>query len=214
MQHEYDIFMRGVAEWFDKHPVFASNSSPVIHSVRSRLKTEDHLKEKLRRKYTSRDPITRNNVFDKITDFAGVRVLHFHKQQFVEIQEQINEKVCGLKDWVLYEKPKAYTWDPESASFFDKRGLDVQLKDSYYTSVHYVVKPRKDSPVSCEIQVRTLFEEIWGEVDHSLNYPVASDNASCVEQLRVLAKLVGAGSRLVDSIYHAAGNGQLNRVTR
>ncbi|WP_315782452.1 hypothetical protein [Bradyrhizobium sp. SZCCHNPS1003] len=30
---------------------------------------------------------------------------------------------------------------------------------------------RPDSPLSCEIQVRTLFEEIWGEIDHQLNYP-------------------------------------------
>jgi len=64
-----------------------------------------------------------------------------------------------------------------------------------------VVKPRQDSEVSCEIQVRTLFEEIWGEVDHQINYPRECDVLACREQIRVLARLVGAGSRLADAIF-------------
>ena len=58
----------------------------------------------------------------------------------------------------------------------------------------------KDSPVSCEIQVRTLLEEVWGEIDHLVNYPKPTDNVACREQIGVLARLVSAGSRLADSI--------------
>ena len=75
------------------------------------------------------------------------------------------------------------------------------VKNGLYTSIHYVIKPRENSPVSCEIQVRTLFEEIWGEIDHLVNYPEPTDNVACREQIGVLARLVGAGSRLADSIY-------------
>ena len=67
--------------------------------------------------------------------------------------------------------------------------------------MHYVVKPNADTFVSCEIQVRSLFEEIWGEVDHEVNYPIPTENISAREQLKVLAKLLGAGTKLVDSIY-------------
>ncbi len=98
----------------------------------------------------------------------------------------------------------AYTWDPESKQYFEGLGINVQVKESFYTSVHYLVRPRPDSDLCCEIQVRTLFEEIWGEVDHAINYPDPSSNLSCREQLRVLAKLVGAGSRLVDSIFRSS----------
>jgi len=62
---------------------------------------------------------------------------------------------------------------------------------------HDSLLPCADSLLSCEIQVRTLFEEIWGEIDHHLNYPVPTTNAGCREQLRVLAKVVGAGSSLL-----------------
>jgi ppGpp synthetase/RelA/SpoT-type nucleotidyltranferase len=114
-------------------------------------------------------------------------------------------KVNEQKDWHLPEPPKAYTWDPESKRFFENLNIDVEVRESFYTSVHYLVRPRADSPICCEIQVRTLFEEIWGEVDHALNYPTKSENLACKEQLLVLAKLVGAGSRLVDSIFRISG---------
>ena len=71
------------------------------------------------------------------------------------------------KDWFLPEPVNAYTWDPESKEFFEELGVKVEIKESFYTSVHYLVKPRRDSPICCEIQVGTLFEEIWGDVDHS-----------------------------------------------
>ena len=67
----------------------------------------------------------------------------------------------------------------------------------------------------CEIQVRTLFEEIWGEIDHAINYPVATESVACKEQLRVLAKLASTGSRLADSIFRSygeyIGNGSLSK---
>ena len=31
-----------------------------------------------------------------------------------------------------------------------------------YTSVHYVVSSKSRTKVTCEIQVRTLMEEVWG----------------------------------------------------
>ncbi len=201
VESDLEIFMDGVRQWFDEGWHKRLPKSSVIHSVKCRLKKGEHLKEKILRKWKEDDPITPDNVFQKITDLAGVRVLHLHQTQFREIHEQILDKVNCQKDWVLVEDPIAYTWDPESRKFFEDLHIRVDVKDSYYTSVHYLVKPRLDSPHCCEIQVRTLFEEIWGEVDHALNYPVPSSNLACREQLKVLAKLVGTGSRLVDSIF-------------
>jgi putative GTP pyrophosphokinase len=203
-RHELSIFMSGVAQWFSSHPKLSVASAPIVHSVRMRLKDRQHLREKISRKWIDADPINQSNIFERITDLAGVRILHLYQEQFRSIHDEILIKVKTLKDWHLPESPKAYTWDPESERFFSSLGIAVQLKESFYTSVHYLIRPRADSPVSCEIQVRTLFEEIWGEVDHSLNYPEPCASISCREQLRVLAKVVGAGSRLVDSIFRSA----------
>ncbi len=202
--HELSLFMEGVGKWFLTHPKMHGSDLPIVHSVKMRLKNPDHLRRKLEKKWSEGVFVGPDNLFEKITDLAGVRVLHVHQAQFPSIHAEILGKVNDLKDWHLPESPRAYTWDPESRKFFEDAGVLVEVKESFYTSVHYLVRPRHDSPICCEIQVRTLFEEIWGEVDHTLNYPVPSQSVSCREQLLVLAKLVGAGSRLVDSIFRSS----------
>ena len=197
--HDIDLFRDYTVRFFETHPNL-TQSPQIVHSVRSRMKNLQRLREKVQRKSSTEDPITPENIFDRVTDIAGVRVLHLYQAQFTQIHRAINQKLDS-QDWILYEKPKAYTWDPESRGFFENQGLNVEVKESLYTSVHYVIKPREDSPVSCEIQVRTLFEEVWGEIDHLVNYPEPTDNMACREQIGVLARLVGAGSRLADSIY-------------
>ena len=201
MKHDLTLFMDGVAGWFSAHPDMATCRPPVIHSVKSRLKAEDHLKEKLRRKYLEGDEVrfTPDMLGEVVTDLSGVRVMHLHQKQFSRIKELLDAKLAS-GDWHLVET-KAFTWDPESESYFRSLGLEPELRDTFYTSVHYIVRPKLNSRLVCEIQVRTLFEEIWGEVDHLLNYPDKTTNRSRHEQLRVLSKLVGAGSRLLDSIF-------------
>jgi putative GTP pyrophosphokinase len=203
--YEFQVFMETVSRWFSIHPKLQQTGCPAVHSVKSRLKNCDHLKEKLHRKWNENVEISQANVFELITDLAGVRVLHLYQEQFQTIHREILAKVEDQRDWHLVERPRAYTWDPESRQFFESQNIEVEIKESFYTSVHYLIRPRVDSPLCCEIQVRTLFEEIWGEVDHTLNYPQRSSNLSCREQLLVLAKLVGAGSRLVDSIFRSSG---------
>jgi len=201
-RHEFELFMEGVAGLFRKHPKIAGGSFPIVHSVKNRIKAGDHLADKLDRKRKKNELVSLDNCFTKITDYAGVRVLHLKQDDFREIKSVIDEKING-GDWHLSEQPTAYTWDPEYEQFFIDLGCSCSRKESFYTSVHFIVRPRPDSPLSCEIQVRTLFEEIWGELDHSINYPHPTKNTSCQEQLRVLAKVVGAGSRLVTSIQNS-----------
>lgn len=201
---EFDLFRRQVADYFSVTRRFSSGPLPLVHSVKSRLKDIDHLREKIIRKWAD-GPITEKNLFQRVTDLAGVRVIHLCSQQFAEIHAAICEHVQkGV--WVLHESPVAYSWDPEATVFFRNLGLAAELRDSYYTSIHYVVKPQPQSHLTCEIQVRTLFEEAWGEIDHAFNYPQGTDILACKEQIRVLAKLASTGTRLADSIFAAANH--------
>ena len=196
----FTLFRENVVLFFQTHPKLGGGDFPLVHSVKSRLKDYDHLRKKLRRKIADGRTIDKENVFQKITDIAGVRVLHLYQQQLSSIHRVITEHI-NAGEWVLEEQPKAYSWDPEASDYFQSLGLNVQIKESYYTSVHYLVRPRIDAPVCCEIQVRTLFEEIWGEIDHAINYPEETESVALREQLRVLAKLVGTGTRLADAIF-------------
>ncbi len=72
-----------------------------------------------------------------------------------------------------------------------------------YTSVHYVFKANEQAKCACELQVRTLAEELWGEVDHKINYPHKAQSVACREQIKVLARVTSSCSRLVDSIFYS-----------
>jgi len=201
-KHNFQRFLNGVYDFFKLEPALNSGALPMVHSLKCRLKEESHLREKIERKWTDNDPITSDNVFDKITDLAGVRILHLYQKQFRHIHAKIMDNVSN-NDWVFNETPKAYTWDPEAKSFYESLSIVCEVRETFYTSVHYVVKPKNQSPYKCEIQVRTLFEEIWGEIDHYFNYPNKIESIACREQLRVLSKLSSTGTRLADSIFNS-----------
>ena len=208
---EFEQFLPSVLAFFEKHRILNQKPLPIIHSIKSRFKDPEHLKGKLERKLKDGIIVDKNNLFKEITDFIGVRVLHLYQDQFKEISSAINEKLEN-GDWVLVEPPKAYTWDPESIEFYKQLGINTELKDTYYTSIHYLVRPNNpNAVVCCEIQVRTLFEEIWGEIDHTINYPDPTDSIACKEQLRVLSKLVSTGTRLADSIFRSHSDHMENR---
>jgi ppGpp synthetase/RelA/SpoT-type nucleotidyltranferase len=76
-----------------------------------------------------------------------------------------------------------------------------------YTTVHYVIEANQRDKISCEIQVRTLADEVWGEVSHRVNYPEECQIASCKDQLKVLARLTSGCTRLVDSIFRTRDGG-------
>lgn len=199
-KHLFERFMNAVVDTFRLEPELNKYGNPIIYTIKNRLKDVDHLRDKIERKWDDKDPLTPNNLFERVTDLAGVRVLHLYQDQFSHLHNLI-QKQLDNGDWFLRENPVAYSWDPESSSFFEGLGLESKVKDSYYTSIHYVVKPKEDSNICCEIQVRTLFEEIWGEIDHTINYPHPTEKNSCKEQLKVLSKLVSTGTRLADSIF-------------
>ena len=196
----FQQFMNAVVDSFRLEPSLNQYDEPIIHTIKSRLKDIDHLKDKLERKSDDDNPITPKDLFSRINDLAGVRILHLYQDQFPLIHNYIQNKV-DQGDWYFPERPVAYSWDPESQEFFQDHGLKAKIRETYYTSIHYLVKPKRESIVCCEIQVRTLFEEIWGEIDHTINYPHPTENRACIEQLRVLSKLVSTGTRLADAIY-------------
>ena len=179
-----------------------------VHSMNWRIKNPEHLRDKLIRKaieckqtHTIFD-ITEENLFERITDLVGFRILHLHTKQI----EDINKIVLNLlktERWVLIEGPTARTWDDEFRDYFHGIQVDTLHSKSMYTSVHYVFKANKQAKCACELQVRTLAEELWGEVDHKINYPHPAKSSSCREQIKVLARVTSSCSRLVDSIFHS-----------
>ena len=196
---------QGVAEAL--HLLLTSHSQlkQLVHSSKFRAKDCEHLRDKLLRKLAHAKAngrpfgVTTGNLFNKVTDLAGVRLLHLHTEQMTQIHPLILE-VLKENMYSLVEEPTAHTWDDEYRAYFKKLGFKSKTRVSMYTSVHYVLAANNRIRSRCELQVRTLMEEVWGEVSHQLNYPHETKSVACQEQLKVLARLASSGTRLVDAI--------------
>lgn len=189
----------------------AKELSGLVHSMKTRAKDPSHLKDKLYRKLkkskvSDENPfdITPENLFEKITDLAGVRMLHLHTSQFPQI-DIVLQKLLSDEGYTIIEGPVARTWDDEYREIFASNGIATVKSERLYTSVHYVVQTSARNKRTVEIQVRTLAEELWGEVDHTINYPHPTEIHACREQIKVLARLTSSCTRLVDSIFSSKG---------
>lgn len=187
----------------------------LIHSLKWRTKDPSHLRDKLERKACEAlaagetFEIKAETVFATVHDLAGVRLLHLHTKQI----EQIHPRLMQLFDEEKYCQPyvaEAKTWELEHELMFKTIGINVKRDESLYTSIHYKIRLNSTIDRTCELQVRTLADEIWGEVSHTINYPHPTESVACKEQLKALARVVSGCPRLVDSIVasHKEHNGR------
>jgi ppGpp synthetase/RelA/SpoT-type nucleotidyltranferase len=178
-----------------------------VHSIKYRLKDPEHLRDKLFRKTRvaklegTKLDITKDTLFARINDLVGFRVLHLYTEQIRDIDGSL-KSIFMDGSYKVLEGPIAKTWDDESRAFFQTIGIATE-ESHLYTSVHYVIETASKTPYTCEIQVRTLMEEVWGEVDHKINYPHHTEHLSCREQLAALARVTSGCTRLVDSIFRS-----------
>lgn len=179
--------------------------NPEIHTVKSRIKYPDHLIEKIIRKTIkgkksdSEYEINVSNYKSEITDLIGIRALHLYKYQAADIDKTIRQ------NWNLHEKATIYhrLGDMTSEQHIEEEKFQFLVHDAGYRSWHYVIKSQMTKVnYLAEIQVRTIFEEGWSEIDHQLRYPYDLDNEILNEQLLILNRLSGGADELVNSILH------------
>ena len=146
-------------EYRDRRPLFAEAELKIaallrqslkeagIHlaSIESRIKTEDSLEGKLERKGNKYKSLA------DITDILGVRLITYYIDDVDKVATAI-ERLFDV-DW---------------ENSIDKRKLhDI---DSFgYLSLHYVCK-MKDFPYRFEIQMRTVLQHAWANLDHDTGY--------------------------------------------
>ena len=165
-----------------------------IQSIRYRIKDPEHLIAKIIRKRIQ-DPkrvINKSNYKSEITDLIGIRVIHLYKEQWQIIHEQI------LSNWDLNEKPIIYFRSGDNLQLKEfSKDFDFREHESGYRSIHYVVetKPSKQT-FFAEIQVRTIFEEAWSEIDHNIRYPNISNNPLFSQFLMILNRLAGSADEM------------------
>lgn len=179
--------------------ILTDNELKEIHSARYRTKSINSLltkyikKKALLPEMSGSDyniekyrPMNKDNYYKIITDLIGIRVLIRYQQQWEVVHKWIWDNFYKvdkpyIKNWIddypsgvtedfLVEKPKLYLRDEKDLPMYQKFGKDVfepHVSKEGYSSIHYLVW--YDGKY-VEIQVRTIYDEAWGECTHDLVY--------------------------------------------
>jgi ppGpp synthetase/RelA/SpoT-type nucleotidyltranferase len=134
----------------------------VVHSITKRGKEP----EKIRKKLTTENEVC-DNPPNNITDLAGVRIITYFPSDV--------DKIVPLIE-------KEFKVDPKHS--VDKR-LCLDPAIFGYASVHFVVEFRPEmlklpeyalfNKMKCEIQVRTILQHAWAEIEHDIVYKSPED---------------------------------------
>lgn len=132
--------------------VTSSKLKPLIHSVKSRIKDPEHLRDKLFRIDAQLNEkgelfdITKDNLFQRVNDLGGFRIIHLHTRQ-IELIDTHLKQILSENEWEIFKGPNARTWDDESRQYFESIGIETSKNSNMYTSVHYIIKP--NSKITC-----------------------------------------------------------------
>lgn len=182
-----------------QHIVLKLINASSVHSVRKRVKNPEHLLEKIIRKgkkYLALG-INRNNYKTIVTDLIGIRVLHLFKDDWLTIHNEI------MHLWEVKETPQVNIrkGDNDGVDFekmVEEAGCELIVRKYGYRSVHYLIgiPISKNEEIQVEIQVRTVFEEAWSEIDHKIRYPYDTQSDILGEYLAIFNRIVGSADEM------------------
>lgn len=169
-----------------------------VHSVRWRVKEANHVLEKIVRKRADKvqkyAQIDKDNYHEVMTDLVGIRALHLFKEDFFAIDASLRSL------WTPVEPPTAYIRDGDENEFtkqLQESGFEIKQHSAGYRSVHYIIASQPLSRrVFVELQVRTIFEEGWSEIDHRVRYPNFSDDRLVGYFLAIFNRLAGSADEM------------------
>jgi ppGpp synthetase/RelA/SpoT-type nucleotidyltranferase len=200
----YFDFMDYAATYQTQAEFIASTlrTHPQIHSVKSRIKEPDRLLEKIIRKTPQRQltraadfQFTLENYKDEITDLIGIRIIHLFKEDWEEIHNFITTT------WHVMEIT-ANVRDGDDTTRFEELAIKLHSRKSGYRSVHYLIEffPTNQRVIA-EIQVRTIFEEGYGEIDHQLRYCHKEIPAILASNLLLFNRIAGSSDEMASFIH-------------
>ncbi|HWN10099.1 MAG TPA: RelA/SpoT domain-containing protein [Pyrinomonadaceae bacterium] len=174
----YDQLARELRRLLDNDPRFPR----AFVQVKDRFKGAERLIEKIQQNNAGLSsgvkPIAADDFQDRIDDILGLRMVCLRLSQLNTLSSYIEGLVAdGILVHQRQPTRRATFRVPPYEEDPNQPPLDMQY--SGYSSIHFVVSlgPKHDAferlgALRTEIQLRTIFEEAWGEVDHKYRYEV------------------------------------------
>ncbi len=179
-------------EYWEKYTNHKGVATPSpIRMTLTRIKRPEKVVEKILRKADIFPEGLSSKSFHQMHDTIGARVIVYFSSQLPLIDRELrNLDLIKISDLV---PPEAYL-DSDLLERFGLPHIEQKHKESGYSSIHYTVclknssVPEKDRPYF-EIQVRTMAQELWSELEHMLSYkPENRTHFSAKRRFQILSR--------------------------
>lgn len=185
-----------------------------VHTISTRIKDAERLLAKIVIKKRKNDKkycnLNKTNYEKFVTDLLGIRCLVIFKADWISFHEYImskfdNDMKYYIKDpiadfdpdenhWYFAEEPKVHIRNGDFREIYEGvLSPDCIVDGKIYRAVHYIIKYKG---IYLEIQLRTLFEESWSEIDHAITYPYYIDDPILCEYTELLNRLAGLADEM------------------
>lgn len=169
--------------------------------VTFRTKTIRSFEGKLRRfaRRQDKDFRTVDDVFDKIGDFAGVRIATYRPEDEGRVSEAVAALFVGADggpvDVDLKDKLK-----PAQGQFYRATHCQVFLPDHDLVGNYENLRG-----ASCEVQICSMMAHVWNEIEHDIGYKPEAEGPSETELglLETLGHLTRAGDAAITRLLAA-----------
>ncbi|MBE7492944.1 MAG: hypothetical protein HS108_14480 [Planctomycetes bacterium] len=157
--------------------------SPVSR-LRTRVKRPESVVDKIKRKPDHFPLGLHPDSIHAMHDAVGARLVLYFPCHLKLIHDEITKspdlEVCPD------DLPVAYVSDNLSRQY-GLVGIQQQRKESGYISLHYILRLKQSSvPLASrpwfELQVRTIIEDAWGEIEHVLGYKPSKHAAPAMKR--------------------------------
>ncbi len=171
----YDSALKEIStkiEILNNEFIHIQNHTPIEH-IKSRLKTPESIVKKLK---SGGHEVTIDNMVDKLSDIAGIRIICSYMQDIYEIADMIAKQeditILYVKDYIKQPKPNGYK------SYHMVITLPIYLADG---------------PVETkvEIQIRNVAMDFWASLEHKIYYKFEGNAPAYLQkELKACADMV------------------------
>lgn len=146
-----------------KYKIVHNDRDPIEY-IKTRIKSEESMKEKLQRKNL---PVNLETALTQVYDAAGIRIICAYIDDVYEVVEMLkqfnNLKVLKEKDYIKNPKPNGY----RSYHIVFQVLLDIAGEEHL---------------VNVEIQIRTIAMDFWSSLEHQMKYKRDIKNQEMIVQ--------------------------------
>ena len=150
-----------------------------------------------------------------IKDYGGFRIVCLFQQDIIIVHRFIVQKLLSNSNHgFVLEEFKAFNWGDKDLGLFmseidEARSKMPNLfdetfkggpgpKDSGYRSLHYVI--RNSDGTHVELQLRTLLQDVWSELEHGLAYKQGNVNPHVRKSFSLLSRELKTNDMLISHL--------------